>query len=120
MRKHPVLTVVAGARPNFVKVAPLLRAFDVRWPRRVQFVNTGQHYDDAMSLAFFRDLEIRSPDVNLGVGSGSHGQQTAHNPERLHPLLAGIRASTEPRRRRPRLWDGHSAERIAKIIHALV
>lgn len=80
MKKRPsgvVLSVVAGARPNFVKVAPLLRAFDARWPGRVQFVNTGQHYDDAMSLAFFRDLGIRKPDVDLGVGSGSHAEQTA-------------------------------------------
>ena len=72
-----VLSVVAGARPNFVKAAPLLRAFDARWPRRVEFINTGQHYDDAMSLSFFRDLGIRKPDVNLGVGSGSHAEQTA-------------------------------------------
>ncbi len=89
-----VLSIVAGARPNFVKVAPLLRAFDARWPRRVQFINTGQHYDDAMSLAFFRDLGIRKPDVDLGVGSGSHAEQTAR-------LLVGLEqtlARTRPRR----------------------
>jgi len=89
-----VLSVVAGARPNFVKVAPLLRAFDGRWPRQVQFINTGQHYDDAMSLAFFRDLGIRRPDVNLGVGSGSHGEQTAR-------LLVGLEQTlsvSKPRR----------------------
>ncbi|MBX7187689.1 MAG: UDP-N-acetylglucosamine 2-epimerase (non-hydrolyzing) [Vicinamibacteria bacterium] len=97
MKKRPsgtVLSVVAGARPNFVKVAPLLRAFDARWPRRVQFINTGQHYDDAMSVAFFRDLGIRRPDVNLGVGSGSHAEQTAR-------LLVGLEetlAKTRPRR----------------------
>jgi UDP-N-acetylglucosamine 2-epimerase (non-hydrolysing) len=77
---------VAGARPNFVKVAPLLRAFDAQWPQRVQFVNTGQHYDDAMSMAFFRDLEIRPPDISLGVGSGSHAEQTAK-------LLIGLEAT---------------------------
>jgi UDP-N-acetylglucosamine 2-epimerase (non-hydrolysing) len=90
----PLLSIVAGARPNFVKVAPLLRAFDRRWPGRVQFINTGQHYDDAMSLAFFRDLGIRPPDVNLGVGSGSHGEQTAR-------LLVGLEealGAARPRR----------------------
>lgn len=90
----PVLSVVAGARPNFVKVAPLLRAFDRRWPGRVEFINTGQHYDDAMSLAFFRDLGIRAPDVNLGVGSGSHGEQTA----RLMIGLERAIGASRPRR----------------------
>lgn len=94
MTKRPVLTVVAGARPNFVKVAPLLRAFDARWPRRVQFVNTGQHYDDAMSRSFFRDLGIRNPDVDLGVGSGSHAQQTA----RLLVGLESVISAARPRR----------------------
>lgn len=97
MKKRPsgtMLSVIAGARPNFVKVAPLLRAFDERWPRRVQFINTGQHYDDAMSLSFFRDLAIRTPDTNLGVGSGSHAEQTAR-------LLVGLEqtlGTSQPRR----------------------
>lgn len=74
------ITVVAGARPNFVKIAPLLSALDGRSSEdlEVRFVHTGQHYDDAMSGAFFKDLGIRAPDVNLGVGSGTHAQQTAH------------------------------------------
>jgi len=91
---RPVLSVIAGARPNFVKVAPLLRAFDARWRGRVQFINTGQHYDDAMSLAFFRDLGIRKPDIDLGVGSGSHGEQTA----RLLVGLEGALSASRPRR----------------------
>ena len=72
---------VAGARPNFVKIAPLLRAFEAR--RRegpdlaVRLVHTGQHYDASLSESFFAELEIRRPDVNLGVGSGTHGEQTA-------------------------------------------
>ncbi len=78
------LILVAGARPNFMKVAPLIHAarrhnadastatrFDCR------LVHTGQHYDDAMSEVFFRELGIPKPDVNLGVGSGSHATQTA-------------------------------------------
>ena len=68
--------VVAGARPNFMKVAPLLREI----LRREQFegllVHTGQHYDEAMSRSFFRDLGIPEPDINLGVGSGTHADQT--------------------------------------------
>src|SRR5258706_4806128 len=70
--------IVAGARPNFMKVAPIVAAMR---RRRDQFqpllVHTGQHYDEAMSSAFFRDLEMPEPDVYLGVGSGSHAAQTA-------------------------------------------
>ncbi len=70
--------VVAAARPNFMKVAPLLRALEAceDWCK-VRFVHTGQHYDPLMSDAFFRDLGMRQPDVSLGVGSGTHAEQTA-------------------------------------------
>ena len=67
---------IAGARPNFPKLAPVMRGLAARGVPQT-LVHTGQHYDDAMSDAFFRDLELPTPDVNLGVGSGSHGQQTA-------------------------------------------
>jgi UDP-N-acetylglucosamine 2-epimerase (non-hydrolysing) len=72
-----ILSVV-GARPNFMKVAPLHRAFQ-KYNNLIQhvIVHTGQHYDQAMSKVFFEDLELPSPDVYLGVGSGSHAQQTA-------------------------------------------
>jgi UDP-N-acetylglucosamine 2-epimerase (non-hydrolysing) len=72
------IDLVAGARPNFMKVAPILRALEsaaVGFSARL--VHTGQHYDESMSQVFFRDLGIREPDVHLGVGSGTHGQQTA-------------------------------------------
>lgn len=69
--------LIAGARPNFVKVAPLLRALESNGADRAFLVHTGQHYDDEMSASFFRDLDIRSPDTNLSVGSGSHARQTA-------------------------------------------
>jgi UDP-N-acetylglucosamine 2-epimerase (non-hydrolysing) len=73
--------LVAGARPNFMKIAPILEAFRLRQTTRpdlqVQLVHTGQHYDSKMSDSFFEDLGIPDPDINLGVGSGSHAQQTA-------------------------------------------
>jgi len=74
------IVTVAGARPNFVKVAPILRAFAAaRPPAQVEslLVDTGQHYDEAMSAALFRDLELPSPARALRVGSGSHAVQTA-------------------------------------------
>jgi len=79
---------VAGARPNFMKIAPLMHEF-ARRPSRFEpiLVHTGQHYDRAMSDSFFRDLGIPEPDVNLGVGSGSHGEQTAQVLMKIERLL---------------------------------
>ena len=71
------IVVVAGARPNFMKIAPLMHELNRRGNFVAHLVHTGQHYDDAMSNNFFRDLGIPEPDTNLGVGSGSHGEQTA-------------------------------------------
>lgn len=79
--------VVAGARPNFMKVAPLLRALRARSGFEALLVHTGQHYDAAMSEAFFRDLGLPEPDVNLGVGSGSHAAQTADVLRAIEPVL---------------------------------
>ena len=70
-----VLSVV-GARPQFVKLAPVAAAFDAAGDVEHVIVHTGQHYDAAMSDVFFADLRIPDPDVHLGVGSGSHGVQT--------------------------------------------
>lgn len=67
---------VTGARPNFPKAAPVIAALDAAGvPQRL--VHTGQHYDEKMSDVFFRQLGLPEPDVNLGIGSGSHGAQTA-------------------------------------------
>lgn len=83
----PEVTVVAGARPNFMKVAPLLRA--LRGTDLVpRLVHTGQHYDAAMSDIFFQQLGIPEPDVHLGIGSGTHGQQTARILESFESYLA--------------------------------
>jgi UDP-N-acetylglucosamine 2-epimerase (non-hydrolysing) len=82
------ILAVAGARPNFMKIAPLMRVFAAREGRfEPILVHTGQHYDRAMSETFFRDLGIPEPDVNLGVGSGSHGEQTAEVLSRIERLL---------------------------------
>ena len=77
---------VVGARPNFMKVAPIVREMNGR-PGRFQqiLVHTGQHYDENMSRAFFDDLELPKPDVQLGIGSGSHAEQTG----RMLPALEG-------------------------------
>ena len=83
---------VAGARPNFMKVAPMLRAMrEGAAPFRRVLVHTGQHYDDAMSEVFFREFERPAPDVHLNVGSGSHGAQTAKVLAAFEDYLLGAR-----------------------------
>jgi len=83
----PVLCVV-GARPNYMKMAPLLRALAAEpgAPRAV-LVHTGQHYDYALNEQLFADLGMPEPDVNLEVGSGSHAVQTAEVMKRFEPLI---------------------------------
>lgn len=78
------IVTVVGARPQFIKAAPVSRAIEAhnnfagKSGLRITevLVHSGQHYDDNMSEVFFRELELRKPDYNLGVGSGGHGQQT--------------------------------------------
>ena len=82
---------IVGARPNFVKIAPLIRAMARRPTFVPTLVHTGQHYDQAMSEQFFQDLEIRPADFNLDVGSGSHAVQTAQVMQRLDPILEAVR-----------------------------
>lgn len=70
------IVCVAGARPNFMKIAPLIKELQ-NYPKvDTLLVHTGQHYDEIMSEFFFTDLEIPKPDINLGIGSGLHGEQT--------------------------------------------
>ena len=78
---------VVGARPNLMKVAPVLSALK-QYPKIKQtLIHTGQHYDSNMSDVFFQQLEIPAPDVNLGVGSGSHARQTAEIMTRFEPVV---------------------------------
>lgn len=78
---------IVGARPNFMKVAPVYRALARRIGVNQSLIHTGQHYDANMSDVFFRELEIPTPDVNLNVGSGSHAQQTAQIMSRFEPVV---------------------------------
>ena len=78
---------VCGARPNFMKTAPLMRAYRAHEELRPLLVHTGQHYDENMSDLFFRQLGIPEPDINLEVGSGSQAVQTAEIMKRFEPVL---------------------------------
>ncbi|MBU1250022.1 MAG: UDP-N-acetylglucosamine 2-epimerase (non-hydrolyzing) [Actinobacteria bacterium] len=80
---------VVGARPNFVKAAPVMRALAQRGAAQV-LIHTGQHYDAAMSDVIFTDLGLPQPDYNLGVGSGSHAQQTAAVMTAIEPVLLDV------------------------------
>jgi UDP-N-acetylglucosamine 2-epimerase (non-hydrolysing) len=88
--KPPSVLLVAGARPNFVKVAPILVELE-RSGSRVTLVHTGQHYTAELSDNILRDIELREPDFNLGVGSASHAVQTARVMEAFEPVLVGTR-----------------------------
>lgn len=79
--------LVAGARPNFIKLAPLVWVLNSRQEIPFQIVHTGQHYDRAMSQSFFEVLDIPEPDINLEVGSGEQNIQTARILERFDGLL---------------------------------
>jgi len=88
------LLLVAGARPNFMKIAPLIKSIKAHNAKRkvevsaidYRLVHTGQHYDQKMSDVFFRELGIPTPDINLGVGSGSHAIQTANLMIKFEPV----------------------------------
>ena len=74
--RRPVVHLIAAARPNFMKIAPLFHQLNEEGWCDVSIVHTGQHYDENMSESFFRDLRLPPPEVHLGVGSGTHAQQT--------------------------------------------
>jgi UDP-N-acetylglucosamine 2-epimerase (non-hydrolysing) len=81
---------VVGARPNFMKVAPVFAALVARGVQQT-LIHTGQHYDEKMSDVFFHELRLPRPDVNLNVGSGSHAVQTAEVMIRIEPVLRELR-----------------------------
>lgn len=85
-----ILSVV-GARPNFMKIAPIVAEIGRRPNLRGVLAHTGQHYDETMSAAFFRDLEIPAPDHHLGVGSGTHAEQTARVMLAFEPVVTAER-----------------------------
>ncbi|HKU50896.1 MAG TPA: UDP-N-acetylglucosamine 2-epimerase, partial [Nitrospira sp.] len=75
------IDLIAGARPNFMKIAPIIEALQTAERRggqlRYRLIHTGQHYDRAMSGSFFEELGIPDPDINLEIGSGTQAEQTA-------------------------------------------
>jgi len=82
------LICIVGARPNFMKMAPVMEALSKEAPEiDVKLVHTGQHYDAAMKHQFFEQLGIPEPDIDLGVGSGSHSVQTAEIMKRFEPVM---------------------------------
>jgi len=87
-RRRPVVLTVVGARPQFVKLAPLSRALRKRM--REVLVHTGQHYDPEMSATFFEQLGIPAPDHHLGIGSGSHGKMTGRMLEALETVVVDV------------------------------
>jgi UDP-N-acetylglucosamine 2-epimerase (non-hydrolysing) len=78
---------ICGARPNFMKIAPLMAAYQAYPQVQPMLVHTGQHYDEKMSDLFFRQLRIPAPDLNLEVGSASHAVQTARIMEKFEPIV---------------------------------
>jgi len=87
---------VCGARPNFMKIAPLMRAYAAEAGIEPILVHTGQHYDRPMSHLFFEELQIPEPDINLEVGSGSHAQQAAIIMQRFEPVVVETEADAVP------------------------
>jgi UDP-N-acetylglucosamine 2-epimerase (non-hydrolysing) len=90
VKKIRIVSVV-GARPNFMKMAPVLRELSRHSSFESRLVHTGQHYDDSMSRVFFQDLNMPNPDVNLSVGSGSHAAQTAEVMKRFEEVCENIK-----------------------------
>lgn len=87
---------IVGARPNFMKVAPILRVVESRADIEPVLIHTGQHYDRSLSDVFFEELGIRRPDISLGVGSGSHGRQTADILAAVEQVLLDAAAAGKP------------------------
>ncbi len=90
------LACIVGARPNFMKMAPIMKAFEAHQGVETVLVHTGQHYDKNLSDVFFEELDMRRPDITLEVGSGKHGQQTARVIERFEEVLENAADEGKP------------------------
>jgi len=77
MKKQRIIYLVAGARPNFMKIAPIVRALQARQELAFKIIHTGQHYDREMNDVFFEELGIPEPDIFMAAGGGTHAEQTA-------------------------------------------
>jgi UDP-N-acetylglucosamine 2-epimerase (non-hydrolysing) len=86
-RARPSLMLVVGTRPNFIKIAPIMRALRAADVVDPMLVHTGQHYDAAMNDVLFAELALPDPDVHLGVGSGSHAVQTGRVMQAIEPVI---------------------------------
>jgi UDP-N-acetylglucosamine 2-epimerase len=84
-----IIASVVGARPQFIKAAPVSRALEPHFDEVL--IHTGQHYDYGMSEVFFKEMEMRPPDFNLGIGGGSHGEQTGRMLVELEKVLANVK-----------------------------
>jgi len=91
LEKKYKLILVAGARPNFMKIAPLMRILENHSKIESIIVHTGQHYDEKMSKLFFKQLGIPAPQINLEVGSASHAIQTVRIMERFEKVCIDIK-----------------------------
>ena len=91
VQKNTLIDIIAGARPNFMKIATIIKSLDKHIEEggqlRYRLVHTGQHYDKNMSDDFFKQLGIPQPDINLEVGSGTQAEQTANIMVRYEKLL---------------------------------
>ncbi len=105
-----MITLIAGTRPNFMKIAPIRRVLDAR-KLPVRLVHTGQHFDEQMSDVFFRDLGIPAPDMVLKGGGGSHAQQTA-------AVLVGVEADLVAHRPRAILVVGDVTSTLSAALAA--
>ena len=90
------LACIVGARPNFMKIAPILRAMKGNDSLQPVLIHTGQHYDKNLSDVFFEELGIARPDISLGIGSGSHAQQTADILVAVEKVLVDARDAGQP------------------------